>query len=278
MVFGLFNRKFLFIGLVISILGLLVFLHNPFEETTSGILQLKASPGSLTVLYDNYPFESGCHTEWGYSCLVETSEITVLFDTGGDPQILAHNIDTLGVNIQDIDCIIISHEHWDHVGGIQYILSNRTGIPVYLPGGVPYSLKSSIASIGGECIELGNATKISDSIAITDTINGPPMEQAMIIKTNEGVILITGCSHPGVENLARNAFELTEDRIRLVIGGYHLGRASKYMLDRTCDELDEICVEYIAASHCTGDESIQYFRERYGEHFIESGVGFNLEF
>ena len=88
------------------------------------------------------------------------------------------------------------------------------------------------------------------------------------------------CQTPGRqgENLARNAYELTEDNIQLVIGGYHLGSSTNYMLDRICDELDELGVERVSATHCTGDNSIQYFRERYGENFIESGAGFRYEF
>jgi 7,8-dihydropterin-6-yl-methyl-4-(beta-D-ribofuranosyl)aminobenzene 5'-phosphate synthase len=230
------------------------------------------------ILYDNYVFDPRCQAEWGFSCLIETSEMVILFDTGGEPEVLRHNIEALDVDVSEIDCIVISHEHWDHIGGIEVILGEKPDIPVYIPENFPYHIMSSIRSLGGNCIETGNATKITDSVSTTNTLNGPPNEQALMIQTDEGLILITGCSHPGVENLAKNAYDLTGESIRLVIGGFHLGNAGDPQLDGICDMLDEIGVVCVAASHCTGDNSIDYFRERYGESFVESGVGFIYEF
>ena len=278
MILGINSRQLLIAGILLVLIGGVFILYRPAEVPASGVLQLQPTSGSLTVLFDNYLYEADCQTEWGYSCLIETPEKTILFDTGGDPTVLAHNIETLDVDVQEIDCIVLSHEHWDHIGGLEVILGQKSNIPVYVPGDFPYHVMSSIRSMGGECVELGNATKITDSITVTDTLNGPPVEHSLIIKTSDGIILVTGCSHPGVQKLARNAYELTENTIQLVIGGYHLGSATNYMLDRTCDELDEIGVERVSATHCTGDDSIQYFRDRYGDNFIESGVGFHYEF
>ncbi len=272
------KRIVLLVGVVLIVAGGAFILYQPKQIPTSGVLQLTPTTGSLTVLYDNYLYEEGCRTEWGYSCLVETPDIVILFDTGGDPEVLAHNIEELEVDIQSIDCCVLSHEHWDHVGGLDVILSQRPDLPVYVPGDFPYHVMSSIRSMGGECVELGNATKLSDSIAVTDTLNGPPVEHSLIIKTSDGVILVTGCSHPGVDNLAMNAATLTEDTIKLAIGGYHLGGATDYMLGRICDRLDEAGVVCVSATHCTGDDSIEYFRDRYGDNYIESGVGFYYGF
>ena len=193
-------------------------------------------------------------------------------------ELLQYNIETLDIDVSNIDCIVISHEHWDHVGGIGVILRQNPDIPVYVPDDFPYHIMSSIRSLGGNCIETRNATMITDNIATTNTLNGPPNEHALMVKTDDGLILVTGCSHPGVENLAKNAYELTEKSIWLVIGGFHLGNAGIYRLDSICDELEEIGVMKVSATHCTGDNSIDYFRERYGDNYVESGVGFHLEF
>ena len=179
---------------------------------------------------------------------------------------------------QRIDCIVLSHEHWDHIGGMEVILSERPDLPVYLPEGIPYHVKSTLRSLGGDCMEVENATMICDSIATTLTLEGPPKEQALMIRTQDGMILVTGCSHPGVHNLARNAYETVGEDIQFIIGGFHLGGASEAILDGICDDLDELGVERISATHCTGDESMEFFRERYGEDFVESGVGFHIEF
>jgi len=272
------RREIFIVGCLVVLVGAVFILFNPSNEEISGQLQLVPCEGRLTVLYDNYVFDSGCQSEWGFSCLIETQEMVILFDTGGMPEVLRHNIETLDVDVSEIDCIVISHEHWDHVGGIEVILGEKPDIPVYVPENCPYHIMSSIRALGGNCIEAGNATKITESISTTVTLNGPPYEQALMIQTNDGIILVTGCSHPGVENLARNAYDLTGESIRLVIGGFHLGNAVESQLDRICDELDEIGVLSVAASHCTGDNSIDYFRERYGDSFVESGVGFIHEF
>ena len=273
------GRKGIFIaGCLLIIIGGYFVFFSSIEEEVYGQVQLEPCEGCLTVLYDNYVFDSRCQAEWGFSCLIETPEMLILFDTGGESEVLRHNIEALEVDVSQIDCIVISHEHWDHIGGIEVILGEKQDIPVYVPEDFPYHIMSSIRSLGGNCIETGNATKITESISTTNTLNGPPNEQALMIQTDDGLILVTGCSHPGVENLARNAYDLTEESIRLVIGGFHLGNAGDSQLGRICDVLDEIGVEHVSASHCTGDDSIDYFRERYGDSFVESGVGFVYEF
>jgi 7,8-dihydropterin-6-yl-methyl-4-(beta-D-ribofuranosyl)aminobenzene 5'-phosphate synthase len=270
-------------GLLLIIIIVLIvvsnyFIKNQVDEELDGVLRLEPCHGKLTVLYDNYIYNSSCLAEWGFSCLIETPETVILFDTGGEADVLRSNIENLGVDVTKIDCIVLSHEHWDHVGGISTILNQKPDIPVYIPEGCPYHIISSIRSMGGIIEESENATRISDSVITTKTLNGPPREHALIIQTDKGLILITGCSHPGVNKLAKNAHEITNESIDLIIGGFHLQGASNLQLDRICDELDEIGVLRVSPSHCTGDDSIEYFRDRYGENFVASGVGFQLEF
>jgi len=248
------------------------------EAQAQGMLGLSPCSGTLTVLYDNYLYDRDCQSEWGFSCLIETDEVTVLFDTGGEAGVLTHNVDVLGVDFSSVDCVVISHEHWDHVGGLSAILEERLGIPVYVPDIVPYNVKSSIRSMGGEVVETDNSTVLSAGIAITSVHRRNVPEQALIICTDKGTILVTGCSHPGVDNFALEAAEALESEIRLVIGGFHLGSATEYMLSSIIDVFDEAGVQNIAPTHCTGENSIEYLREHYGDQFIEVGAGFSLEF
>ena len=248
------------------------------KDEAHGVLGLSPCSGTLTVLYDNYPYDQSCQSEWGFSCLIETEEMTVLFDNGGEAGVLAHNIEALDVDLSSVDCVVISHEHWDHVGGLSVILDERPGIPVYVPDLVPYHVKSNIRSMGGEVVETDNSTVLSAGIAITSVHRRNVPEQALMICTDEGTILVTGCSHPGVENFALEAAEALESEIRLVIGGFHLGSATEFILSGIIDGFDEAGVQNIAPTHCTGDNSIGYLREHYGDHFIEVGAGFRLEF
>jgi len=272
------NTTIIAIVILAAVAGAAYIFTQNKETPLTGFMQLEPCTGSLTILYDNYIHDSSGWAEWGFSCLIEIEGTTILFDTGGEPEVLRHNIEAFNVDVSEIDCIVLSHEHWDHIGGMEVILSESPGLPVYLPEDTPYHVTSTVRSLGGECIELENSTRICDSIATTMTLEGPPQEQALMIRTQDGIILVTGCSHPGVHNLARNAYEIMGVEIQLVIGGFHLGGASEATLNGICDELDEIGVEIISATHCTGDEAREYFRERYGEDFVESGVGFHLEF
>jgi 7,8-dihydropterin-6-yl-methyl-4-(beta-D-ribofuranosyl)aminobenzene 5'-phosphate synthase len=262
------------IFLVIFLVSLFLIQTFMEEEVIEGISGLEPCKGKLTILYNDFIFDTRCRSELGLSCLIETNEKVVLFDTGGIPEILNHNIEVLGVNIQDIDCVVISHEHWDHIGGLKTILSQKPSILVYVPGDCPYHIISTINTNGGVCVELGNATRLSKSIAISDTLYGTYPEQALIVKTNDGIILVTGCSHAGVQNVARSAFESSGENINFIIGGFHTVSSRK----RACDELDELGVIKISPIHGTDKISIEYFRERYGENYVQSGVGFNLEF
>lgn len=272
------NTTIIAIVIIVAVAGIAYTSTQNKETPLKGYMQLEPCTGSLTILYDNYIYDTRGQAEWGFSCLIEIEDTTIFFDTGGEPDVLRHNIEAFNVDVSEIDCIVLSHEHWDHVGGMEVILSARPDLPVYLPEGTPYHVKSALRSLGGECIELENSTMICDNIATTMTLDGPPREQALMIRTQDGMILVTGCSHPGVHNLARNAYETVGKDIQLVIGGFHLGGASEATLEGICDELDEIGVEKISATHCTGDEARAYFRERYGEGFVKSGVGFHLEF
>ncbi len=248
------------------------------KAQTQGVLGLSPCSGTLTVLYDNYLYDQGCQSEWGFSCLIETEEMTVLFDTGGEASVLAHNIVALDVDISSVDCVVISHEHWDHIGGLSVILEENPGIQVYVPDIIPYVVKSSIRGMGGEIVETDNSTVLSAGIAITSVHRRNVPEQALMICTDEGTILVTGCSHPGVENFASEAAEALESEIRLVIGGFHLGSATEFMLSSIIDMFDEAGVQNIAPTHCTGENSIECLREHYSGQFIEVGAGFRLEF
>ena len=267
-------------GIVVAIAAILLPMYLPrdVKEFPQHTLTLEERGGTLTILYDNNPFEESCMTEWGFSCLVELEDKTILFDTGGNPEVFAHNIEALGVDVTEIDCIVLSHEHWDHVGGIDVVLDANPDVSVYLPETFPYHIKSNIRVKGAEVVETSNATVICEGVATTRVLDANPDEQALIINTENGLILVTGCSHPGVENLARDALNLTGEEIYLAVGGYHLRGATRAQLDGLVEEMKELGVEKIAPTHCSGDLARQAFREGYGDDYVEAGVGFHMDF
>ncbi|MBN2336827.1 MBL fold metallo-hydrolase [Candidatus Bathyarchaeota archaeon] len=253
-------------------------LIEPEPEQVQEVPGLGECSGTLTILYDNNAYDADCRTEWGFSALIELEGYTILFDTGGDPEVLSHNIDALDVDVQEIDCIVISHEHWDHVGGLDLVLGMNSNVTVYLPESIPYRIKSSVRSRGAEIVETSDPVKICEGVSTTSVLEADPDEQALILGTENGLILVTGCSHPGVENLARDAAEVTGTEVYMVVGGFHLGGQDRASLDALVEEMKEIGVTKAAPTHCSGDLARLAFSEGYGDDYLGVGVGFSMGF
>jgi len=165
----------------------------------------------FVIVYDNEALE-GYISGWGFSCYIK-GKIRVLFDTGWDGNILLHNLELAGVD--DFDYIMLSHQHWDHISGLNHVI-DRTSYVV-----VPYSfspnLKREIAR-KAELIEVRNATKIADGIYSTGEL-GREREQSAIFETSKGLVLLTGCAHPGLDKIATKAQEFGE--LFAIMGGFH---------------------------------------------------------
>ena len=250
------------------------------EEAPEGeaALRLVERSGRFTILYDNNPHNASCTPDWGFSCLVELGNETVLFDTGGNPEIFIHNVEAMGVDLAEVDHLVLSHEHGDHVGGLDVVLSAGGDLTVYMSRSFPYHLRSKVRDSEATLVETWNATSVCPGVATTRVLDYDTDEQALMVNTGGGLVLITGCSHPGVQNLVRAAEEATGLEVRLVFGGFHLGGANRATLDSLVAELKDLGVERAAPTHCSGDAARQAFREGYGENFIELGVGWRMDF
>ncbi|RLI67418.1 MBL fold metallo-hydrolase [Candidatus Heimdallarchaeota archaeon] len=221
----------------------------------------------ITILYDNYEFDRRLKTGFGFSCLIEVENKSILFDTGGDSPTLLDNMKKLGIDPQDIDLIVLSHIHGDHVGGLFGILKINPNVTVYIPKSFPTSFKNEIKSYGADYVEVSNPTEIFDGVYTTGELGTWIKEQSLIIKTEKGLIIITGCAHPGIVNIVKKAKELTGEEVYLVVGGFHYPPAS------VAERFKELGVKKVAPSHCTGENAMKKFEEVYGENFIRSGVG-----
>jgi len=221
----------------------------------------------LSVVYDNNEFDPKLKTGWGFSCVVETEDKTVLFDTGGDSQTLLENMDVLGIDPKKIDMVVLSHIHGDHVGGLLGFLEKSSKVKVYIPSSFPASFKSDIMSTGVELIEIDKSTKITEGVYSTGELGTSIKEHSLIIDTNKGLVVISGCAHPGIADIVRKAKEQLNKKVYLVLGGFHSPPLS------VVQEFKELGVEKVAPCHCTGDRAVQVFEERYGDDYIKNGVG-----
>jgi len=238
------------------------------EQTTG-----PPAPITIAVTYDNNPYDDRLKTAWGFSCLVRLPERVILFDTGGDSSILLHNMEQLQIDPQEIDMVVLSHIHGDHVGGLGGILNQNSDVTVYLPASFPQSLKEEIKLYGAEVQEVHEPRELFDGVYTTGELNGGIREQSLIVKTDEGLVIITGCAHPGVVNVVRKAKEIAGDKVYLLLGGFHLGGASESKIESIIDSFGQLGVERVAPCHCSGDNARRLFREHYGQAYVECGVG-----
>jgi len=208
---------------------------------------------TITLVFDNYPYKPGLETAWGFSAFITYQDQNVLFDTGA--------MAALGINPTQIQNVVLSHEHSDHTGGMQALVSAGGDPKIYLPSSFSAEFKNYY---GSRMYTIGE-------------MSGPPPEQALVIDTTKGLVVITGCAHPGIEDIVLRAKQEFKEDIYLVLGGFHLGNASASQINEIIKEFNRIGVKYVAPCHCTGEQAISKFRNAFGEDFIQVGVGKVIE-
>jgi len=232
------------------------------------------SPPEIIIVYDNNPFDSRLETAWGFSCLVRLPQTTILFDTGGDSPTLLYNMSQLQIDPEEVEVVVLSHIHGDHVGGLGGFLEQNSNVTVYLPKSFPRSLKDEVKSLKAKVEEIYEVSELLPGVYTTGELGDGIREQSLIITTGKGLVIITGCAHPGVLNIIQRAKEIVPDsKVYLVMGGFHLSGASSTRIESIIDSFRQLGVEKIAPCHCSGDVARRLFKQRYGENYIESGAG-----
>ena len=213
----------------------------------------------LTVLNDNAP-SKGLLNDWGWSVLLEGRH-RFLFDADTRGEVLAHNSKVLGVSLENLDFAVLSHWHYDHYGGFSLISRLNPGLRLYAPSG------GNIERL--RVVEVQSVGEIIDGIWTSGALDG--FEQAVGVETPSGLVVIVGCSHPGVDRLTEAILEVSgHEKAHLVIGGFH------YPSRRTLDRLAEMA-DFIAPAHCSGDEAKAYVRKRHPGKFVRVKTGTIIE-
>lgn len=245
---------------------------SAFDGRSSTVF-LPGDMAKITILYDNYIFTEGTKADWGFSCLIEGTEKTILFDTGTNPDILWHNIKQLNIDVDKIDLIAISHIHGDHTGGLFSILEEKKDIPVYIPASFPDSFVSRINSSGGKAVRVNQPLKICKDVYLSGEMGTQIIEQAVVLDTSHGLVVITGCAHPGIASMVKNIRDQHKKDVNFVFGGFHLMQHSAAQVKEIIEQFHEAGVKKCGATHCTGDKAIEIFKTEYGDDFVGMGVG-----
>jgi len=233
---------------------------------------------TITVLYDNYEYKAGLRTDWGFSCLIRGTPKTVLFDTGTNGDLLMENMKKLDVDPGEVDLVVLSHIHADHVGGLPTFLSRNHDVTVYMPWSFPKNIEIRIQQLGAKVIRVMQPAEICPNVYSTGEMGTSIKEQGLIIDTTAGMIIITGCAHPGIAQMVEKANPQADKTVILTMGGFHLIGTSDNGVKKIIEEFRRLNVRNAGPCHCTGDEAIDLFREAYGDNFVKIGVGKTITF
>ncbi len=234
----------------------------------------------IKILYDNKTEKDGILAGWGFSCLIGDS---VLFDTGENGKSLLSNMDKMKVGISDIKDIVISHDHWDHIGGLETVLKNKKDIKVYGCKGFNREFQDLVNGRDIKLIELKHFSNITSNIFTTGTIVGTYKdreieEQSLGIKTTKGTTIVTGCAHPGILKIVEHVKNLfLQEKIYCVLGGFHLKDMPDNEITSVCNELKDLGVQRAGPAHCSGSDGARIFKDIFGKDFIQISSGTQLE-
>jgi 7,8-dihydropterin-6-yl-methyl-4-(beta-D-ribofuranosyl)aminobenzene 5'-phosphate synthase len=228
---------------------------------------------TITVVYDNNPFKEGLETAWGFGCVITGAEKTILFDTGGDGPILLKNMEKLAIDPNSIDTVVLSHIHGDHTGGLNSFLEKNPDVTVYLPKSFPKKFKDNVASCGAKIVAVEQPLKICENVHSTGQLGKWIKEQSLIIRTEAGLVVITGCAHPSIAKIVNTAKESLKDDILLVMGGFHLEWATKGKIEKIISTFRQLIVQYAGPCHGSGDKAISLFEKHFGKNYINIGAG-----
>jgi 7,8-dihydropterin-6-yl-methyl-4-(beta-D-ribofuranosyl)aminobenzene 5'-phosphate synthase len=260
--------KRVFITLLFQVLFLFQFYGQEYKylEELSDLTVITATNGiekpvTIKIIYDNYLKNNDLETDWGYSILIDGLDKVILYDTGAKPDIFESNFRKMELDASSVSFLVLSHEHHDHTGGI--------------PGFV--RMKKDMVESGLEPLLVSKPAMICENLYSSGEFSKPIPEQALVLNTKQGLVIMTGCSHPGIIEMLKEIKSAFKKDIYMVFGGFHLLNKSDKEMEHIIAEMKALGVIKCGATHCTGGKQIKMIREAFGDNFFELGVGNTFE-
>lgn len=265
----------------------------------------------ITVLYDAFGDDASLTKDWGFAALVEAGGKRILFDTGNDAEVFAHNVKAKGVDLSRLDAVVMSHRHADHMAGLGVVLAANPDVTIYAPqegfgiygsslpasfyrkdetlparqryfdGKPPETLQFGSAWPGATFKPLSASTEIAPGVHVIAQVSDKPgtlelRELSLAIETEQGLVLVVGCSHPGIAAIVAEAAKIGP-KIHLVVGGFHFVNADDAAVAGLVAALQQHDVRYIAPGHCTGEATFAALQKAFGERYVYAGLGAELD-
>jgi 7,8-dihydropterin-6-yl-methyl-4-(beta-D-ribofuranosyl)aminobenzene 5'-phosphate synthase len=233
----------------------------------------------ITILFDSKGLNRKFRIGWGVSYLINGQ---VLFDTGERSSYLFRNMEHMGINISDIKSVVISHDHWDHINGLWDLLRERPGLDIYVCSGFSKEFRNKLEKYKCNIIEAESFMRIADGIYTTGQIEGMYhfdyiAEQALVLETDRGLTIVTGCAHPGIIKIVEYVMNNIKKHLYLIMGGLHLLNKSAREINNINNTFRQLGIENVGPTHCTGEEAIVIFKESYKANCIDVKVGKTIE-
>jgi len=239
-------------------------------QSTGGTLDKE--PIKITVVYDNRSLQKDLTPDWGFACVVDAAGHRLLFDTGAKGELLLANMKMLGIDPKTFEAVVISHNHWDHTGGLESVLP-LCSTRCYVPASAATELSARAEQAGGTSIPVTGRASVWPGVWLTGELGEEIREQSLVVETDSGLVLVTGCAHPGVVNIARKVKQDFGSAPHLILGGFHLGQASTQEVQRIIEALKTLGVAKVGPGHCTGDQAIAQFQQGWPDGFERIGCG-----
>jgi 7,8-dihydropterin-6-yl-methyl-4-(beta-D-ribofuranosyl)aminobenzene 5'-phosphate synthase len=232
-----------------------------------------SSPVTFNVIYDNYVAKQGTIADWGFSVLIVGLDKKVLFDTGTKPEIFESNLHNLGIDPSGINMLVLSHGHEDHTGGISSLVKMKTGIPVLMPNSFSARFKQRMDVLGLKPVMIEAPYLICPNLYTSGEFDYEIPEEALVIDTKKGLVVLTGCAHPGIIDMLTKIKNDFGKNIFMVCGGFHLMDKSDEEMKTIISEMKNLGVVKCGATHCTGEKQIKLFKDAFDENYVELGTG-----